>query len=465
MTRTLPILVLLFLLAPLAPFAHGEPLKMNDFAYGIPLQVDGDGAIYSLPLPAEVYRRAVRADLGDLRVFNGNGEVVPHLLQRELRSRPAPPRRLAARLYPLPASEGAPGAEELHIAIDREGTLIDFYGGRLPLEGAGAGEYYLLDAGEVEGAVASLHLQWAPVAAPLLTQVTVYGSDDLNHWQLLVEKRTIAALTHQGFALQHASLELPARRMRYYRLHWPPGSQGVSLSGVELALRPEQVTPPGEWQSVTPLDEDNGGSEEGEYEFRLDGHFPVSRVQLRLPQRNSVVQATLYSRADDDAPWQRRHQGLFYELEREGQTLRNEPLELAPFSHPQWRLVVAPGGGGVGRGIPQLELEWHPQSLFFVARGEMPFTLAFGRQQTEAPGALIDPLLRRLDRDEGPARFIKSAQAGAWFELGGEARLRPPPPPLPWQKWLLWALLLGGVGVLAVMVRSLWRQLRHDEMP
>jgi hypothetical protein len=93
----------------------------------------------------------------------------------------------------------------------------------------------------------------------------------------------------------------------------------------------------------------------------------------------------------------------------------------------------------------------------------MPFTLAFGRQQTEAQGAHIDPLLRRLDRDEEPTRFIKTARAGDVFELGGKARLRPPPPPLPWQKWLLWGLLLGGVGVLAVMARSLYRQMRRDE--
>lgn len=454
-----PIALLLLLLAG---GASAAPLKMNDFAYGIPLQVDGDGAIYSLPLPAEVYRRAVRADLGDLRVFNSNGEVVPHLLQRETASRPAPPRRVAARLYPLPSGDTQPGDEELHIAIDKDGTLIDFYGGRLPLQGAGAGEYYLLDASEAGGQVASLRLEWEAVAEPLLTQVTVHGSDDLNHWQLLVEKQTIAALHHQGFQLAQQDLPLPGPRMKYYRIHWPPGSQGVALGGVEMVLRPEHAPLPGERQSVRPQGE---ASRDGNYEFRLDGHFPVSSVQLLMPQRNSAVEATLYSRADSAAPWQRRYQGLFYELEREGQTLRNAPAELAPLSHAQWRLEVPQSGGGLGSGTPQLELEWHPQRLFFVARGEMPFTLAFGRQQTEAQGAHIDPLLRRLDRDEEPARFIKSARAGGLFELGGKTRLRPPPPPLPWQKWLLWALLLGGVGVLAVMVRSLYRQMRGHEAP
>lgn len=211
---------------------------------------------------------------------------------------------------------------------------------------------------------------------------------------------------------------------------------------------------------VLPLGE---ASRNGYYEFFLDGHFPVSSVQLLMPQRNTVVQATLSSRADDTASWQRRYQGLFYDLEREGHRLRSEPVALLSFSHRQWRLEVPPNGGGIGSGLPQLELEWHPQRLFFVARGEMPFTLAFGRQQTTAEGMRIDPLLQRLDGDETPTQFIKLAQAGPWFELGGEARLRPLPPPLPWQKWLLWSVLLAGVGVLALMSSSLYRQMRRDD--
>ena len=75
---------LFLLLLPLlgaTAFAQEQTLSSHDFAYGIPLEVDGDGAIYSLPLPQEVYRYTTRKDLGDVRIFNGYGEVVPHMLQ------------------------------------------------------------------------------------------------------------------------------------------------------------------------------------------------------------------------------------------------------------------------------------------------------------------------------------------------------------------------------------------------
>ena len=45
-------------------------VNRNDFAYGYNLEVDGDGAIYSLYLNEEIYKGLVREDRSDLRVFN-----------------------------------------------------------------------------------------------------------------------------------------------------------------------------------------------------------------------------------------------------------------------------------------------------------------------------------------------------------------------------------------------------------
>lgn len=438
-----------------------RPLQTDDFAYGIPLQVDGDGAIYSLPLPATVYRHAWDASLADVRVFNSHGEEVPHLLQRAADKRLLTPRRIEVPLYPIPTQKNQPESnEQLHISIGDDGTLIDYYGGALPLTGAGAGEYYLIDASAADIAVERLYLEWDAVTEPLLAQVSVSGSDDLNHWQPLLEKQTIASLQHQGFKLEQHSLVLPGSRVKYYRIHWPPGSRGIPLRKVALGLRPQQELMPGEQATLLPQGEMEG---EGIYQFDLGGYFPVSSVQLVMPQRNSVVQARLFSRSNDKEPWQLRHQGLFYDLEQEGHRLRNEAVILPPLSHAQWRLEVAQSGGGLGGGMPQLVLGWHPQRLLFIARGEMPFTLAFGRRDTETSHLPIDPLLRRFNADGAESGMIKSAAAGEWFELGGPSRLAPAPAPLPWQKWLLWAVLLLGVAVLGLMARSLYRQMMREE--
>lgn len=52
--------------------------RPEDFAYGSLLEADGSEALYEITLPAAVYRGVARPDLGDVRVFNSAGEVVPH---------------------------------------------------------------------------------------------------------------------------------------------------------------------------------------------------------------------------------------------------------------------------------------------------------------------------------------------------------------------------------------------------
>ena len=97
-------------------------------------------------------------------------------------------------------------------------------------------------------------------------------------------------------------------------------------------------------------------------------------------------------------------------------------------------------------------------SFTFVARGGSPYTVAFGSAVAglaERPAAL---LLRDIgsEQDQG---LVVAARASPVFTLGGEERRKAPPPPFPWKTWLLWAVLISGVALLALMVRKLWRQL------
>ncbi|MDH5786045.1 MAG: DUF3999 domain-containing protein [Chromatiales bacterium] len=438
---------------------QAERLQTNDFAFGMPLQVDGDGAIYTLAVPGEVYRHSWDASLADLRVFNSHGEEVPHLLQSSATVQQLAGQSYEPPLYPLPTQSNRPLTEEVHVAIGKNGTLIDFYGGELPLPGAGEGEYYLIDATAAGGAIESMRLHWPAGDETLMTQISLSGSDDLNHWQPIVEKYTIARLRHQGFKLEQESVPLPGRRMKYYRIHWPPGGRGVALDKVELLLQSQYELMPSEMTTLSAQGESAGP---GDYRFDLGGHFPVSRLQLVMPQRNTVVQARLFSRGSDEEPWQLRHSGLFYDLDLEGGRLRSGELQLPPLRHGQWRVEVEQRGGGLGSGTPQLQLGWYPQRLLFIARGEMPFTLAFGRYGLGAEKLAIDPLLKSIERDPARRGGIKPASAGALFDLGGAGRLDMPPSPLPWQQWLLWLILLLGVALLGMMAHSLYKQMQRQ---
>ncbi len=438
--------------------AQEKTLRSNDFAYGIPLEVDGDGAIYSLPLPEDVYRYAVRKDLGDLRIFNSYGEVVPHLLQRDSAFQEAMREPVALRFFPLYRDE--PWEEEIkriRIADDDRGTIIDIERHPEAKESTpGPVAHYLIDASSFDAPIEKLLLGWSQIGEGFLVSVKLEYSNDLVHWHHLIYEATLADLSHDGYRLRQNAITLPSQEARYFRLSWPLGEDGIALESVNAVVKREVDRRPHQWLLLPSVGETNT---QGIYHFTLPGYYPVDRIRVVLPQSNTVVRARLYSRDGESSPWRLHYQGLLYTLVREGHTLENEDIEVRGGSDRNWRLEVLQDGGGLGRGKPQLQMGWLPHRLLFVARGEMPFTLAFGSSRVGPLKNDIAGLVTQLESRPEEVGFIKLAQAGGLFELGGESRLYPPTPPLPWKTWLLWGVLVFGVIVLAWMGHSLYRQM------
>ena len=93
------------LLAPLLAVAAEHP---QDFAYGVPIQIDGQEALYEVDIPSALYRGVMRRDLGDVRVFNAQGELVPFAIEpaRELRSQIPP--AVPVRFFPVYGNRSQP---------------------------------------------------------------------------------------------------------------------------------------------------------------------------------------------------------------------------------------------------------------------------------------------------------------------------------------------------------------------
>lgn len=449
-------LVLLLLVAtPQA--AEVAPLHPADFAYGMTLQGGGDGALYSLDLPEELYREVTRADLGDLRIFNRQGEVVPHLVQwppaaDEVRARVALP------FYPLLADEARTGGETtLRIVPDRQGAVIELHSRGGETSGKVV-THYILDGSALRQPIRRLILQWQAGSETFVAPVSVEASDDLAHWHVLASS-SLAELLYDGTRLQRNEIALAAPHRNYLRLSWPPGAKGVVLSGVEAELATALGEPPLQWRT---LEGEAVEGTAGRYQFALDGYYPVERVEVVLPQQNTLVKARLLSAREVEATqWRQHYQGVLYTLQQEGQAIASGPLPIACSSDRYWRLDVGQESGGLGGGLPQLKVGWRTQRLLFVARGAGPFTLAFG--SASAPPAAADPQLQTvldaLQRDSSHGMKVQEVVAQPKHILGGAARLQAPPPPLPWKKWLLWAVLLFGVAAMLLMARGLHRQM------
>lgn len=429
----------------------------QDFAFGFTVESEAQGALYELDLPDAVYRSVTRADLGDIRVFNSAGQVIPHELRlpkAELEQAPAP---AAVPFFPLytRSEEDTPG-QMLRIITDEKGTIVDATSTTVPSDEADSITAYLLDASALEHTPNRLKLVWEkPENAGFAASVKVAYSDDLSHWSTLVQKVTLADLQSGEAVLAHNEIELPVRKARYLRITWPVALREVTLTGVLATFRAAGKPLPHLWLEVpgTPDNDDHHA-----FDFDTGGHWPADKARMDFPSSNVVVHAALMSRSAQEVSWRTRHSGIFYMLEHEGAALESEPAVFGMTSDRYWRFRLADKERQLTGNPPILVLGWTPHLLTFVAQGEPPYTVAFGSVTMATAARPVDTLIRSID-EEHKTGLIVPAKASPVFTLGGEVKLEPPATPFPWKTLILWTVLLAGVAMLAWMVRGLFRQM------
>ncbi|MCI5149965.1 MAG: DUF3999 family protein, partial [Candidatus Electrothrix sp. MAN1_4] len=190
------------------------------------------------------------------------------------------------------------------------------------------------------------------------------------------------------------------------------------------------------------------------------GFFPVDQLKVHLAEQNSLGQITLFSRANEEASWQRRSSFLTYRLTVDGVSLDNGIISINRTTDQHWRLEVA-GDSGI-RQMPTLELGWLPGQLLFLAQGEQPYTLAYGRAGLQATRYQVDRLLKAVD-PQSEKKLVAPAHAGPEKILGGGDR-RTQARKLPWQQWLLWVVLIAGVLVVGLMALKLYREMQGKDI-
>jgi len=106
---------------------------------------------------------------------------------------------------------------------------------------------------------------------------------------------------------------------------------------------------------------------------------------------------------------------------------------------------------------PDLMLGYRPDSVVFLAEGAGPFVLAAGSASARHADYPIDAALASLHASLGKDWQPPPAALGQAKASGGETVLKAAPPPVPWRRWLLWAILVGGAALIAALAISLLR--------
>lgn len=432
----------------------------NDFAYGYSLEVDGDGAIYSLYLDEKVYRGLTREDRGDLRIFNGHGQVVPHDIRRaeKMTKRSLPPVELPIfPLYKNTQGESVTSSgHNVRITTNDQGSIIDLNYGKVTT-GERVLTAYIIDASSLKHVPDMMTVNWNTEREDFVMTVRVEGSDDLTHWHNLVSQSTLSHLQHGKHTLLQKSIDLPRSVPKYFRLSWT-NYEPLIIDSIQFHFPETYHAQPRQWSTFLPNKIDE---EQQSYYFNTKTALPVDRINIKLPERNTLVNVLIESASSEKGPWYGRYHGLLYDLQYGQSALKTPDIQQSVHSHRFWRLTIINGEGQFS-GEPVLRLGWIAEELLFVATGESPFTLAYGSARVEPVAAPLTQLLS-VSTIKQQGLLIKPAKLGSTIDFGDDSRLQPPKPPVDWKRYLLWAVLILGVAVLGFMAMRLYKQMEEQE--
>jgi hypothetical protein len=465
--RCRALLALVIGAAVFAPAAHADEPA---YRFEAPVVVQRSAPFVELALPAAAYARSRLAGsdgaVRDLRIVDARDERVPFawLAPRAGESRASESLRDAV-LYPLPARPSADGSWRSPIDIVVEGERINVR--RLTARGttsdaASRSGGWLIDLGERKAGTAApdqLRLVWSG-PNEFSAAFDVATSDDLRTWRARGVGQVLA-LQSAGGVLTQPNVLLPAGGARFVRLVWADAATAPALTAAKAVttqhdtvaldapteLTFEGVSPPKDSKEANP-------AAARAVDFDLGGALPLAAIELQWTAGTHVAPVRVSGRNRVDEAWRELGSAVFYRLDRQG-AVSSSPTWALRTNVRYLRLVPDERAAALDPAQLRLRVQAELAHLVFATQGQAPYRVQVGSVDANAAALPIAALVPALADER--SRF-GAAAVGDWTEIAAvakrddakqrQAALRP---------WLLWAVLIGGVALLAFMV---WRLTR-----
>lgn len=423
----------------------GHALTPMDFNKGFPLELEPLSPLQRFELTYEIYEAGFRNDLGDLRIFNGNDQIMPmHLraIPRKESNREAlETTSLLLPVFPLETSDqDGRRIDDYRMLVNttETGTVVSVEHRETPQPGS---RTLLMDATLSNESMNGIKFELKTPMSSLLA-LRIEGSDDLSSWQL-VGVGTLARMEYENARILKDEIPLYGRKWKYYRIQ---GEEDFSVLGQIHGLFGTSILPEKEdarrWHTLQGTE-----VEKGLYEYRLPKGLPASLLDLAY-EGNTVLGLTFFV-PDGEKNWRQIGKTSFFRIDMDGRQLKNDPFFL-PSRTEHFRVAIK------GTPVP-LKVGWLPQEIIFMPQDIPPFLLAVGNPDI-APENLLGPMFSGL-------KTLKMGEStvGRATILAGEKILEPEPAPSNRNKMVLWSILVLGVVFLAGMALSLVKGVQKPE--
>lgn len=463
------------------PFAWAAPApeKLADYAHVAGIQTTGsttgNHSHYHLSLPFAVYAGSKTPGLADLRVFNAAGETVPHVLVMPRRLSDMAQRTESISWFPLSDSRPESIYDDVVIERKTDGSVISIKAGQMksgaPVEGL------LLDLRAIDWPLASLKIETQ--GGQPMQHFSVHGSDDLKNWHLILDNGVLTRLAHNGQQLVQDEVKLPSVKSHYLKITWAKQEKVPEVMNIQGTFRQSQQ---GEMPFLWSEAIDPQPGKEGALNYAWQTPLPVEQVDILLSEMNTLAEVKLVSLAPPSPTSTEKPQrlgletgkrllnpqearvmqpdtlarALIYRLTDNGKEARSTQIALSGRAIEGFSLLTDNAATGLGKAPPAVRIGFVPKQLVFLARGEAPFTLAWGK--TDAPASTLSLNVLAPQHNDpntlpgGGASLEAIKSAIATLPLPKEA-----PPEKSDYRWLLWGVLVAGVLLLLGMAWKLMK--------
>ncbi len=448
--------------------AMAKPLSPNDFAYNAPLlqpETNTQASLRQVVLPVGVYEKMQRRDLGDLRVFSADAQVVPHQVRQVTQT--VTVQKMALPVHPL-SEEQINNPANIQVIIKQQADKQQL-SVQQQLSGTGVDkkinpvEYqYILENKNTQDRLCKITLDWKAMQDNTIAPLSLEAGNDLQNWRSLGSGLNVSRfITRPGSGKYNADddVDFNCTNDKYLRLTWLKREQQNTLVSVQGHYQ-RGVQQALQWKSLGKPVYDKKGN----WLFENDSVAALTQMAFVAPQNGLVYKGRLYSRNDKKAPWKSIQSITQYRLnmgDSSGSNAKNNeyqshPLTLSANSDRYWKLQLENEARLTPNQLPDIRIAWPQRQLIFLAQGKAPFTLAYGNPTVGPISDLgLAQLIQGIDRTGVKPEAVllgKAHRVEAYHPAVAETQV-------PWKTIGLWLVLLLGTAVLGYMALSLYRQM------
>lgn len=420
-----------------------DPATPDRFALRLTVEPAAGGAVQRVILPAQALVAVQRADLGDIRVFDGRGKPLSIALGGGADAERQSVTLGGLALRGSPAALTAPGGA---IRIEDNGTA------RVVTIGAAAQadeqlSASLVDTHAIADPVVGIALD-VTLADRRATTFTLRTSADLKTWQPLAE-RVLFSPAAGAPSLGGSVLALPGISLkdRYLRIDWEHGSgaafRAATITTARTAPLPRSVV------ASTGLQLEDAHHAR----FAVPFGAPLGAIRLKQTGPDGVVPVQIFARNNAEQPW----------TMLAAATLRQDNagtvIDLPPGAWRDYRIAADQRSAGFSA-APNVDLLLDPVEVLAAFNSAPPYTLAVGAPAAAPRYLTAADLVPDALRKAGPLPIARIDLTG---KPAAPIAVQPArESPFDTRKLALWAALLLATGILAVAAIRLLRANRTD---